>query len=129
MSAHRFAIAFAAVLLFAGVASGQTSVASVPQQLRQAEPPPASATASQLEATGDDLHAKKYFADALDYYQAADQKEPSARLINKMGMMNLLLLRIDASRRNFERAIKMDSHYADAYNNLGAVYYQDHQVK
>jgi len=129
MTAHRFAITLAAVLLFAGVASSQTNVASVPQQLRQAEPPPASASAAQLEATGDDLRARKYFADAIDYYQAANAKQPSAQLINKIGMANLLMLRVDAARKDFERAVKMDSNYADAFNNLGATYYQDHQVK
>lgn len=130
MNAHRIIFAaILAVLLLTGIVSGQVSVASVPQQLRQAEPPPASATALQLEATGDDLHAHKYFADALDYYQAAMSKQPSAQLMNKIGMMNLLLLRIDASRKDFERAIKMYPDFADAYNNLGAVYYQDHQVK
>jgi tetratricopeptide (TPR) repeat protein len=129
MSAHRFSIALAAVLCFAGLASAQTTVASVPQQLRQAEPPPASASPALLEATGDELHAKKYFADALDYYQAANAKEPTAQRMNKVGMMNLLLMRIDAATKDFERAIKMDPNYADAYNNLGAAYYQDHQVK
>ena len=129
MKGHRLFAASAALLLLCTVAPAQTSVASVPQQLRQAEPPPASASADQLEATGDELHGKKFFADALDYYQAANAKQPSARLVNKMGMMQLKLMRIDASRKEFERAIKMDPNYADAYNNLGAVYYQDHQVK
>src|SRR3954453_185841 len=130
MEAHRTGIASVlALLLMAGSACGHSSVAFFPPQLRQAEPPPASASVTQLEATGDDLHAHKYFADALDYYQAANAKQPSARLMNKIGMMNLLLLRIDSSRKDFERAIKMDPNYADAYNNLGAVHYQDHQLK
>jgi len=130
MNAHRSTFpSLLAVLLLAGVAFGQVSVASVPQQLRQAEPPPASATASQIETTGDDLHAHKYFADALDYYEAANKKEPSARLMNKIGMMNLKLMRLDSSKKDFERAIKMDPNYADAYNNLGAVEYQDHRLK
>jgi len=130
MNAHRSITAsLLAVLLLAGIACGQESVASVPQQLRQAEPPPASATAAQLETTGDDLHARKYFADALDYYEAANKKQPSARIMNKIGMMNLLLMRLDSSKKDFERALKMDPNYADAYNNLGAVEYQDHRLK
>ena len=130
MNAHRITVAsLLAVTLLAGFAYGQVSVAAVPQQLRQAEPPPASATVAQLEATGDDLHARKFFADALDYYQAANKKEPSARLVNKIGMMNLLLMRLDSSKKDFEHALKMDPNYADAYNNLGAVEYQDHRLK
>jgi tetratricopeptide (TPR) repeat protein len=130
MNAHRFTFASLLLIgLLAGIACGQVSVASVPQQLRQAEPPPASASAAQLETTGDDLHARKYFADALDYYQAANAKDSSARLLNKIGMMNLLLMRGDAARKDFERALKMEPNYADAYNNLGAVHYQDHQLK
>src|SRR5438067_494481 len=130
MNAHRSTFASLLIfLLLAGVSYGQVSVASVPQQLRQAEPPPASATAAELETTGDDLHARKYFADALDYYQAANAKASSARLLNKIGMMNLLLMRADAARKDFERALKIDPNYADAYNNLGAVEYQDHRLK
>jgi tetratricopeptide (TPR) repeat protein len=130
MNARRLILApLFALLLLTAAACGQVSVASVPQQLRQAEPPPASATAEQLEATGDDLHARKYFADALDYYEAAHKKQPSARIMNKIGMMNLLLMRLDSSKKDFERAIKMDPNYADAYNNLGAVEYQDRHLK
>src|SRR5437868_14568276 len=116
MNAHRSTFASLLIfLLLAGVSYGQVSVASVPQQLRQAEPPSASATAAQLETTGDDLHARKYFADALDYYEAANKKQPSARIMNKIGMMNLLLMRLDSSKKDFERALKMDPNYADAY--------------
>ena len=129
MRAHRFAVTLAALVLFAGIGCAQTNVASIPQQLRQAEPPPAAAPADQLELTGDELHAKKYFADALDYYEAANRKQPSARLLTKIGMMNLQMARVDASRKDFERAIKMDPNYADAYNNLGAVYYHQHELK
>jgi tetratricopeptide (TPR) repeat protein len=129
MSAHRFVVTLAAIVLFAGVASAQTNVASIPQQLRQAEPPPASASAAQLEATADELSAKKFFADALDYYQAANAKQPSAKLFTRMGMMNLLLMRFDASRKDFERAVKLDPNFADAHNNLGTIYYQNQQLK
>ena len=75
------------------------------------------------------IHAKKFFADALDYYQAANAKQPSARLLTKIGMMNLHLMRVDASRKDFERAVKMDPNFADAHNNLGTVYYQNNQMK
>ena len=129
MSARRFAIALAAILSLGGIAFAQTTVASIPQQLRQAEPPPASASPAQLQATGDELSAKKFFADAIDYYQAAYAKQPSAELANKMGMMQLKLIRNDAAQKDFERAIKIDPKYAVAYNNLGAAYYQDHQIK
>src|SRR5437868_241631 len=130
MNAHRSTFASLLIfLLLAGVSYGQVSVASVPQQLRQAEPPPASATAAELETTVYYLHARKYFADALDYYQASNAKSSSARLLNKIGMMNLLLMRADAARKDFERALKIDPNYADAYNNLGAVEYQDHRLK
>jgi tetratricopeptide (TPR) repeat protein len=37
----------------------------------------------------------------------------------------LMIHRLKDARKDFERAIKLDKRYADAYNNLGVVYYAD----
>lgn len=92
-------------------------------------PPPAkllnpeTATAPQLERQGDELRAQKLLLDAVDSYQAAIRKKPTAVLYDKRGMTYVLLQRIPDARRDFERAIKMDKKYAVAYNNLGSAYY------
>ena len=99
------------------------TTALVPQQLRKAQPPPANASADQLEAMGDSLREQKAYADSLDYYRAAMKKSDSAVLHDKAGIAELELLHHDDARREFERATKMDKHYAEAFNNLGVIAY------
>ena len=63
---------------------------------------------------------------ATEHYRAAIAKKPdSALLFNKMGITELMIHRLKDARKDFERAIKLDKRYADAYNNLGVVYYAD----
>ena len=42
-------------------------------------------------------------------------------LVNKVGMSQLLLRRYKDARKSFERAIRLDKKYANAYANLGVV--------
>jgi tetratricopeptide (TPR) repeat protein len=99
----------------------------VPQQIHKVEPPSPTATAQELEDTGDDLRSEKAFADALDYYHAAMAKADSAVLHNKLGITYLQMLRKNEAKREFERAVKMNKLYAEPYNNLGALeYYFNH---
>lgn len=94
-----------------------------PAQPVRVGPPPASATAIQLEIQADKLRADKSYADAMDYYRAALKKAPSASVWNKIGITELQSGRYKPAIKSFERAIKLDSKYAEAYNNRGAVYY------
>jgi len=97
-----------------------------PPPIHRAEPPAAGATAKELEDRGDELQAEKYYIDAIDYYQAALRKDPrNPVLMNKVGMQQLLLHRWGDARKSFERAIKQDKKYANAYANLAVVYYED----
>ena len=114
---------------FAAAASAQAPVNEnlqiAPPAIRHVDPPDNTATAEDLENQGDELRRQKLFLDALDYYQAANAKQPnSARLHNKMGMCDLLLDRLHEAQKNFDRSIKDDRQYADAYNNLGVVFYK-----
>jgi tetratricopeptide (TPR) repeat protein len=95
-----------------------------PPPLHQVEPPDASATAEELEVKGDSLRRQKFFLDALDYYEAARSKNPnSAPIHNKIGMCELQLHWWPKAKQEFERAIKVDHQYAEAYNNLGVSFY------
>jgi tetratricopeptide (TPR) repeat protein len=86
-------------------------------------PPPENATAAELELQGDGLRAEKAYLDSIDYYRAALKKNDNAILHNKIGI-SLLLLRRDAeARKEFQQAIHADKNYPEAYNNLGALYY------
>jgi len=91
--------------------------------IRRAETPPANSTAEELEKTGDQLRAEEAYLDALDYYQAALAKKPNySRLYNKLGIVELQLQRYKQSRKDFEKAIKLERTFASTYNNLGALY-------
>lgn len=93
--------------------------------MRSVDPPAQGASVADLEIRADELRTEKLYLDALDYYRAAMAKEKnSARLLNKVGITELMLDRFRDARKSFEQAIKADRSYADAYNNLGVVYYK-----
>ena len=93
------------------------------QATRESLPPPAEASPQELERTGDELRSKKAYGEAVEYYQAAMRKADSAALHNKMGIAYLQLLQLKPAEKQFNRAIRMDHHYAEALNNLGVVFY------
>jgi tetratricopeptide (TPR) repeat protein len=97
-----------------------------PPPLHRIEPPAAGASARELETVADELQADKNYLDAIDYYEAALKKDPSnVILMNKVGMSQLLLRRYKDARKNFDRAIKLDKNYANAYANMAVVCYQE----
>jgi len=105
--------------------SHSEQVQITPPLLRGVDPPAPDATADALEQQADLLRAQKLFLDALDYYHAAlAKKANNSRLLNKIGITELLIQRYKEARKSFERAIHYDHAYADAYNNLGVVYYE-----
>jgi tetratricopeptide (TPR) repeat protein len=99
------------------------NVVQTPEQLRRVPPPPDDLTAAELETRADQLRFEKNYADSLDYYHAAMKKQESATLHNKAGIAELQMLRYDEAKKSFERAVKLDSKYADAHNNLGVIHY------
>ena len=73
----------------------------------------------------DQLRSSKLYLDALDYYRAALNKEPdAARLLNKVSITELMMQRYKEARKSFEKSIKANHKFADAYNNLGVVFYE-----
>jgi tetratricopeptide (TPR) repeat protein len=91
---------------------------------QQAEQPPADATASQLEATADQLRSRKAYDEAVTYYAAALRKEPkNSVLYNKRGIAELQLNNLGAAKKDFQKALKHNPQYSEAHNNLGVVYY------
>lgn len=102
----------------------QESTALAPQQFHHTDPPDPSLPPAELEKRADELRANKFYADAIDYYRAAIAKEPSrAMLWNKVGIAELQLMRYDDSKKDFERAVKIDKRLAEAVNNLGVIFY------
>ncbi|MBV8893650.1 MAG: tetratricopeptide repeat protein [Acidobacteria bacterium] len=92
--------------------------------MRTIGPPPADATAEQLETTADELRARKAYLESMDYFRVALLKQPSPQIYNKMGIVELQTYHLGDAKRDFERAIKLDGSQADALNNLGVVYYE-----
>jgi tetratricopeptide (TPR) repeat protein len=116
-------------LLVTSFASAQVShgdqVQIVPPVLRAIDPPSPDATPAALEQQADQLRSSKLYLDALDYYAAALAKVPNeARLLNKIGITELMMQRYREAKKSFERAIHADHEFADAYNNLGVVFYE-----
>ena len=126
-----FPVAFilVAVLSFAQtqipLANDSSSITmTTPTQLRRIEPPSPTASVEQLEQRGDILRAEKYYADAIDYYEAALHKSTSpAQLLNKEGIAQLQMLHFREAKHLFEQAIKRNPQYPEATNNLGVVHY------
>jgi tetratricopeptide (TPR) repeat protein len=105
--------------------SHSEQVQIAPPLVRAIDPPAPDATAADLELQADRLRAAKLYLDALDYYHAAlNKKGGDARLLNKIGITELMMQRYKEARRSFERAIKSDRKFADAYNNLGVIFYE-----
>jgi tetratricopeptide (TPR) repeat protein len=109
--------------------SHSEQVAVAPPLIRAIDPPAPDATSAALELQADRLRADKLFLDSLDYYRAALNKkgnntDTQARLWNKTGITELLMQRYKEARRSFERSIQTDRRYADAYNNLGVIFYE-----
>jgi len=97
-----------------------------PPGLRHAEPPPANASVEELESRAEQLRSEKDYADAIDYYRAAINKDRgNASLYNKVGIAELMIQHYGDARKSFERAIKLDHDSADAHNNLGVVRYEE----
>jgi tetratricopeptide (TPR) repeat protein len=116
------------VCALASVSWAQVSeqVQITPPLLRTVDPPAKDATVAVLEDRADQLRTVKLYLDALDYYRAAMAKEPSsARLLNKVGITELMMQRYREAKKSFEQSIKADRKFADAYNNLGVVLYEE----
>jgi tetratricopeptide (TPR) repeat protein len=92
--------------------------------------PAPEATAEDLERKGDQLRGDKAFLDALDYLRAAAAKNPkNAAVLNKIGIVQLQLVRYPEARKSFEAAIRVNRGYADAHNTLGVTYYLQESAK
>ncbi len=88
-------------------------------------PPPlvslTTGTPEELSQQGDQLRAQKRYLDAVDYYDAAFAKQPTALLLNKKGIALLFLQRNKEAQKCFEKAVALDKDSAEGLNNLGFI--------
>jgi tetratricopeptide (TPR) repeat protein len=87
-------------------------------------PDPATSSASILETQADILRARRFPADALDFYGYALQRGGHpGEIYKKLGITNLELHNVELARSYFQKAIKVNRNDASAWNNLAAVEY------
>jgi len=110
-------LAFAAIAVPQQPASGFRPRPDVPVASAQPSSPPALST----ETRGDIYMARKMYREAIDMYRQGSPNSPI--LNNKIGIAFHQMLQLDLAKKNYQRAIKLDSKYAEAINNLGTIYY------
>jgi tetratricopeptide (TPR) repeat protein len=115
------------VMLAAGLSSA-CLVAQTGSGLRDATKlsPPAQSGATNPETLtperrADILMARKMYREAIEIYQQDSLENPV--IWNKIGIAHHQMQQLDAARKHYERAIKLNPKYAEALNNLGTVYY------
>ncbi len=134
MTRRFYSLLLATLLLFRTAGFPQLTSPS-PDQLRRIPAPPTEATPAALEQRGDELRAEKAYLDARDYYAAALKKVPRedkdrvAEVQNKLGIAELQLEHLGDAKKAFQRAIKLNKLYPEAYNNLGATFYLENKPK
>jgi tetratricopeptide (TPR) repeat protein len=120
-----FALCFLALAITPlGVLAQQNPISS--PQLRASaslppQPDPVARPVITPELRGDIYMARKMYREAIDVYRDAPPNSPI--VANKIGIAFHQLLLLDQAKKNYERAIKLDSTYPEAINNLGTIYY------
>jgi tetratricopeptide (TPR) repeat protein len=85
-------------------------------------PDPATSSAAMLELEGDVLRARRFPADALEYFRYAYSRGGNpVILMNKMGVTELELGNVTMAQLYFQRSLKRRRKDSQAWNNLGAV--------
>jgi len=75
------------------------------------------------ESRADILMARKMYREAIDVYSLVP--ETSAPRWNKIGIAYHQLQDLNAAKKNYQMATKIDPHYGEALNNIGTVYYAE----
>lgn len=91
---------------------GKTNTVSIPATRPQNLSP---------EARGDIYMARKMYREAIDTFR--EGPTDSAILTNKIGIAYHQMMQLDIAKKNYEKAIKLNSKYTEAINNLGTVFY------
>jgi tetratricopeptide (TPR) repeat protein len=123
------AVALACVLAFDS--AGQTPNSFVAMGSYAQQPPvktdesPHFAVTAEMQ--GDIFMARQRYVAALDAYRMGPTD--SAVLWNKMGIANHHMFNLREAERDYEKALRLNPNYAEALNNLGAVYYGEKNYK
>jgi tetratricopeptide (TPR) repeat protein len=97
---------------------GQTASNLVTPTRTSAPAPPESLTP---ERRADILMARKMYREAVDVYREDSLKNPV--IWNKIGIAYHQMLQLDAAKKHYEQALRLNPKYPEAMNNLGTIYY------
>ncbi|HKR26539.1 MAG TPA: tetratricopeptide repeat protein [Acidobacteriaceae bacterium] len=114
---NRIAGAIVLLLCCSGVWS-QNTAQEVPSETALATMPP--------ERLGDLLMTQHRYVEAAHVYNRAPV---SAVILNKIGVAWHHLSALGEARHHYEQALQLDPNYADAMNNLGAVYFAEQNYR
>lgn len=89
--------------------------------LRAQLEPPAQPAPLTPEKRGDIYMARKMYREAIEAYKQAPQN--SAVIWNKLGIAYHQMMQLDVAKKHYERALRLNSKYAEAVNNLGTIHY------
>jgi tetratricopeptide (TPR) repeat protein len=108
--------------------ASQTSAREMEQKspdwalMRAHLPDPTTSSSQRLEMEGEILRARRFPADALDYYgYALTRGGDASALMNKMGVTELELGNVVLARGYIQTGLKIHRKNAQAWNNLGAI--------
>jgi tetratricopeptide (TPR) repeat protein len=106
------------------------AVAAIPAQAQlepahQADAAPPTRPLTPVER-GDLFMARKMYREAIDAYE---QGGKNSVLLDKIGIAWHQLGQLEAARKSYEAAIKLDPKYADAINNVGTIYYAEKKYR
>lgn len=86
-----------------------------------ASPIPEPQTPLTAEQRADIYMARKMYREAAELYASI---QPQTHItLNKTGIAHHQMGDLDGAKRYYERSIRMKKDYAEAYNNLGAIWY------
>ncbi len=123
----RAVVSYLAVIAAAGGLFAQSQQSSIQQPSLPVRPggleapPPEPAATLSPERRGDIYMARRMYREAIETYRQAGLESPIIQ--NKIGIAYHQLTQLDNAKRHYERAIKLNSKYSEAINNLGTVHY------
>ncbi len=124
-----FAAAFLASFCFCESLCGapQAPLASTSEGAQPAAPPPVAALTPMQR--GDLYMARKMFREAIDMYRKAMTGTQDYILLNKIGIAYQHMQNLGAAKKSYNQALKSNSQYAEARNNLGTLAYERKDYK
>ncbi len=122
------AIGFGTLQVFPAVAAPQVAQSTPPSGFIHASDtgittpaPKKPAVVLTPEVRGDIYMAEKKFREAAEVYQ--ENSKGSAVMLNKAGIAFHQMLQLNSAEKYYRMALRVDSKYSEAVNNLGTVYY------